>query len=91
MIGLGHELYFKKVDCAAYFRVTGLSKNTPVNAPSDRSMRPRSRARAAPPQVLEKNLLNCCVSTIGWWAFGWAFAHAGCFSLNGFAHADQPA
>ena len=28
-------------------------------------------------EVLEKNLLNCCVSTIGWWLFGWAFAHAG--------------
>merc|ERR1719201_1260636 len=27
--------------------------------------------------VLEKNLLNCCVSTIGWWLFGWAFAYGG--------------
>merc|ERR1719240_1601009 len=25
--------------------------------------------------VLEKNLLNCCVSTVGWWFFGWAFAY----------------
>ena len=28
-------------------------------------------------EVLEKNLLNCCVSTLGWWLFGWAFAQAG--------------
>merc|ERR1719399_2528688 len=27
--------------------------------------------------VLEKNLLNCCVSTLGWWLFGWAFAYGG--------------
>jgi Amt family ammonium transporter len=33
--------------------------------------------------VLEKNLLNCCVSTIGWWAFGWAFAY-GDVPENGF-------
>ena len=26
--------------------------------------------------VLQKNLLNCCVSTVGWWMFGWAFACA---------------
>merc|ERR1719271_285236 len=25
--------------------------------------------------VLEKNLLNCCVSTLGWWVFGWAVAY----------------
>jgi Amt family ammonium transporter len=25
--------------------------------------------------VLEKNLLNCCVSTAGWWVFGWALAY----------------
>merc|ERR1719359_1775471 len=27
--------------------------------------------------VLEKNLLNCCVSTVGWWAIGWALAYGG--------------
>merc|ERR1719258_240909 len=27
--------------------------------------------------VLEKNLLNCCVSTFGWWSLGWAFAYGG--------------
>merc|ERR1719506_159534 len=25
--------------------------------------------------VLEKNLLNCCVSTLGWWLLGWGFAY----------------
>jgi len=33
--------------------------------------------------VLEKNLLNCCVSTLGWWMFGWAFAY-GDVPENGF-------
>jgi len=33
--------------------------------------------------VLEKNLLNCCVSTIGWWLTGWAFAYGG-VPENGF-------
>merc|ERR1719359_2684570 len=27
--------------------------------------------------VLEKNLLNCCVSTVGWWVLGWALAYGG--------------
>merc|ERR1719258_791302 len=33
--------------------------------------------------VLEKNLLNCCVSTLGWWLFCWGFAY-GDVPENGF-------
>jgi Amt family ammonium transporter len=33
--------------------------------------------------VLEKNLLNCCVSTMGWFLTGWAFAYGG-VPDNGF-------
>merc|ERR1719399_277128 len=38
--------------------------------------------------VLEKNLLNCCVSTVGWWMFGWGLAY-GNVPEGGFGGSEE--
>jgi Amt family ammonium transporter len=38
--------------------------------------------------VLAKNLLNCCVSTVGWWLLGWGVAY-GDVPQNGFIGHEQ--